>query len=115
MFLTPFFFLLFLEGRKLDERTMVQTWMGTFGWIFLEVATTMGAFLVVGKKTDHSNRVFFGKRFLGSESYEICFGEDVDVMFFQRHSCLSGFIVDPDKISVGGKTFFSIGVYLFHC
>ena len=32
---------------------------------------------------------FFGKRFLGSESYEIWFGEDVDVMFFNEiHVCL---------------------------
>ena len=58
------FFGLSLEGRKLDERTMVQTWMGTFGWIFLDVATTMGAFLVVGKKTDHSNRVFLLGNFI---------------------------------------------------
>lgn len=59
MFLTPFFFGLNLEGRKLDERTMVQTWMGTFGWIVLEVAR----FLVVGRKTDHSNLVFLGNVF----------------------------------------------------
>lgn len=98
MFLTPFFFGLSLEGRKLDERTMVQTGMGTFGWMFLDVATTSGALFGCWEKDgSFEQQGFLGKRFLGPGSYEICFGEDVDVMFFQRNSCLSGFMVDPDK------------------
>lgn len=105
MFLTPFFFAVFgrqktgwkNNGTNLDG----NLWLDFFGG-----CDHQRRFLVVGKKTDHSNRVFFGQRYLGSESYEMCFGEDVDVMFFNEiHVCLV-LHCWPWQISVRGENIF---------